>query len=212
MTATVANTRRAYWLKTLHQWHWISSAICLLGMLLFSITGITLNHSTQIDSKPKIVNQQAQLPAALLHQLVLPTVAAEEDNSPTFPNELQRWVSNTFAADIRSSSAERSEREIYISMQRPGADAWISINLRNGQAKYQSTDRGWIAYLNDLHKGRYTGTAWAWFIDVFAVACVLFSVTGLFILKLHAANRPSTWPLVGLGVLIPLLLAILFIH
>ncbi|NTV11206.1 MAG: hypothetical protein HGA47_10590, partial [Zoogloea sp.] len=25
---------RAGWLKTLHQWHWISSALCLLGMLL----------------------------------------------------------------------------------------------------------------------------------------------------------------------------------
>ena len=30
---------RAGWLKTLHLWHWISSALCLLGMLLFSVTG-----------------------------------------------------------------------------------------------------------------------------------------------------------------------------
>ncbi|RKW98339.1 hypothetical protein D9B85_13640, partial [Corynebacterium diphtheriae] len=28
----------------------------------------------------------------------------------------------------------------------------------------------------------------------------------------HAGNRPSTWPLVGLGLVIPLLLALLFIH
>ena len=40
----------------------------------------------------------------------------------------------------------------------------------------------------------------------------IFSVTGLFILKTHAAHRPGTWPLVGLGVLVPLLLALLFIH
>src|SRR4051812_14498701 len=39
------NASRAVWLKNLHQWHWISSALCLLGMFLFSITGITLNHA-----------------------------------------------------------------------------------------------------------------------------------------------------------------------
>ena len=44
------------------------------------------------------------------------------------------------------------------------------------------------------------------------MACLVFSVTGLFILKMHAARRPFTWPMVGLGLLVPLLLALLFIH
>lgn len=42
------------WLGTLRQWHWISSALCLVGMLLFSVTGITLNHAGQIESKPQV--------------------------------------------------------------------------------------------------------------------------------------------------------------
>ena len=49
----VDQQRRAYWLKTLHQWHWISSAVCLVGMLLFAVTGITLNHAAQIDAEPR---------------------------------------------------------------------------------------------------------------------------------------------------------------
>ena len=32
------------------------------------------------------------------------------------------------------------------------------------------------------------------------------------LLQLHAGGRPSTWPLVGLGLVAPLLLALLFIH
>jgi len=32
------------------------------------------------------------------------------------------------------------------------------------------------------------------------------------ILKFHAANRPFTWPMVGLGILIPAVIALLFIH
>jgi hypothetical protein len=37
--------RRAFWLKHLYRWHWISSAACLIGMLLFTVTGLTLNHA-----------------------------------------------------------------------------------------------------------------------------------------------------------------------
>jgi DNA-binding transcriptional LysR family regulator len=52
--------------KTLHHWHWISSALCLIGMLLFAATGITLNHASSIESTPTVVNRQAQLPPELL--------------------------------------------------------------------------------------------------------------------------------------------------
>jgi len=37
-------------------------------------------------------------------------------------------------------------------------------------------------------------------------------VTGLTLLWLHSRSRPSTWPLVGLGVLIPVVIALIFIH
>ena len=54
--------------------------------------------------------------------------------------------------------------------------------------------------------------AWRWFIDLFAMACVIFCVTGLLLLHRHAAGRPTTWPLTALGLVIPVLLALLFIH
>jgi hypothetical protein len=57
--------RRAVWLKTLHHWHWISSSVCLLGMLIFSITGITLNHSAQIEAKPVVTSAKAKMPRPL---------------------------------------------------------------------------------------------------------------------------------------------------
>lgn len=213
MSGTPNNPSRAYWLKTLHQWHWISSAVALIGILLFSFTGITLNHVAQLDTEPSIVNRTAQLPAMLQAQLLTLGTQYEVDQlAPAMPKALQDWLDETLSVDISNSLPEWSDRELYLSMQRPGGDAWLSISLRNGGVKYQNTDRGWIAYLNDLHKGRYTGTVWSWFIDLIAVACVLFSITGLLILKMHANNRPSTWPLVGLGLLIPVLIAILFIH
>ncbi|MGC3982506.1 MAG: PepSY-associated TM helix domain-containing protein [Steroidobacteraceae bacterium] len=213
MSGNANNPRRAYWLKTLHQWHWISSAIALVGMLLFSFTGITLNHVAQLDKPPVIVNQTAQLPAELqAHLLSLGEQYEQDEILPPLPKTLQDWTNKTLSVDISNSLPEWSARELYLSMQRPGGDAWLSISLRNGAVKYQDSNRGWIAYLNDLHKGRYTGDVWVWFIDIIAVACLLFSITGLLILKMHANNRPSTWPLVALGLLVPFLIAVVFIH
>jgi hypothetical protein len=77
------------------------------------------------------------------------------------------------------------------------------VALEDGQVEYEKTDRGWISYFNDLHKGRNTGAAWSWFIDVFAVACLVFCITGLFLLQMHAGKRPATWPLVALGLVAP---------
>jgi hypothetical protein len=88
----------------------------------------------------------------------------------------------------------------------------VSIDRASGAAKYEATDRGWIAYFNDLHKGRNTGIAWTIFIDVVAIAVLFFSITGLVLLWIQARQRASTWPLVGGGVAIMAVLMIFFAH
>lgn len=194
------------WLGTLRQWHWISSALCLVGMLLFAVTGITLNHAAQIEAKPVVVERQAELPEALQAHLQAQPPASG------LPEALRQWIEGELSLDLSDRDAEWSDGELYIPLPRPGGDAWLSLDLASGELLYESTNRGWVSYLNDLHKGRNTGAAWSWFIDIFAVACVVFSLTGLLLLQRHAAGRPTTWPLVGAGLVIPVLLALLFIH
>lgn len=197
---------RTLWLGTLRQWHWISSALCLAGMLLFAVTGITLNHAAQIESRAQVKNRTAQLPEALHAAL-----QAEVPESG-LPSALQDWLEDELDLRLAGREAEWSDGELYIGLPRPGGDAWLSLDLESGALEYEDTDRGWIAYLNDLHKGRHAGTAWSWFIDIFAAVCVIFSVSGLLLLQRQAQARPTTWPLTGLGLLLPLLLALLFIH
>lgn len=209
MDGTTSSRRRAYWLKTLHQWHWISSALCLLGMLLFSVTGLTLNNASLIDATPMVITRQAQLPPDLLAEL---QSAGNGDSAASVPAPVARWLADELDARVGTRAPEWSADELYVSMPRAGGDAWLSVDLTDGAVEYERTDRGWVSYLNDLHKGRHTGPAWSWFLDIFAVACLVFSLTGLVLLHLHAGQRAATWPMVGLGVLIPLLLALLFIH
>ncbi|MYN44360.1 hypothetical protein GTP23_04645 [Pseudoduganella sp. FT93W] len=202
---------RAFWLKHLHQWHWISSALCLLAMFLFSITGITLNHASQIEAQPVVQRQQASLPAPLLDQLR--HYAEQHDGAKQpLPASAEQWLRDTWKLQAGARPAEWAADEVYLALPKAGGDAWVRFALEEGSAEFENTDRGWISWLNDVHKGRNTGSVWNWFIDLFAVACLVFCLTGLLILKFHAAHRPSTWPVVGLGILIPFVIALLFIH
>lgn len=216
MTAASSSApQRAYWLKKLHEWHWISSAICLIGMLLFAVTGFTLNHAGQIESKPKVETRDAQLPEDLLKKLQEAQAQSAEAASNTavsVPAEVDGWLKQQIKVSAKGFAVEWSEDEAYVPMPRPGGDAWLRVDLKEGEVEYETTDRGWISYLNDLHKGRNTGAAWSLFLDVFAIGCLVFCLTGLLILKMHAQRRPMTWPMVGLGFVLPALLVLLLVH
>jgi hypothetical protein len=199
--------RRAFWMRQLHQWHWISSALCLIGLLLFALTGITLNHAGQIEATPEVVHRNLTLPEPLRAAVD----GADERNAP-LPARVGAWLNDELHVRLGGRPAEWSADEIYLALPRPGGDGWLSIDRVSGAVEYESTRRGVIAYLNDLHKGRHAGVAWSWFLDVFALACLVFAITGLFLLKLHAARRTATWPLVMLGLVLPALLALIFIH
>ncbi|MFT3808985.1 MAG: PepSY-associated TM helix domain-containing protein [Micropepsaceae bacterium] len=199
--------RKLFWLTQFRQWHWISGAICLVGILLFSLTGITLNHAADIESKPVVTTREATLPDALIAAL-----AKNEDRAAPLPDAVARFIDDQIGISVAGRPGEWSDEEIYVGLPRPGGDAFLTVGRSDGAVFYERTDRGWVSYLNDLHKGRNTGAAWSWFLDIFALACIVFSMTGLALLYLYARGRRSTWPLVGAGLVIPMLLAIVFIH
>jgi hypothetical protein len=205
---STAPHRRSFWLKQLHQWHWISAALSLIGMLLFAITGITLNHAGQIEATPVVVSRKATLPPPLLADLAKGPV---EGKRP-LPVTLEPWLDKSVGAEVAGREGEWTAEEVYVALARPGGDAWLSIDRETGAVEHEKTTRGAVSLLNDLHKGRNTGPAWAWFIDAFAAACVIFTLTGLVLLWFHARARPLTWPLVAAGLAAPVILILLFVH
>jgi hypothetical protein len=198
---------RGWWLKQLHTWHWMSAAISLVGMLLFAITGITLNHAATIGATPVVTDMAGSLPPPLRRLLEKPA-AKDAPLPPAVATAVERAV----GLNPAGKPGEWSDTDVYVALPRPGGDGWVSIDRASGAITSENTGRGWIAYLNDLHKGRNTGGAWSWFLDIFAGACILFTLTGLLLLQLHARHRRSTWPIVAAGVVIPIVLIIVFIH
>jgi hypothetical protein len=104
---------RAVWLKNLHQWHWISSAMCLMAMLLFSITGFTLNHAAQIEAKPQVTRQKAAVPPALSAALRA-FAEAHPDSKAPLPPKLAKWAEKTFPVNVSGKAAEWSEEDAYV--------------------------------------------------------------------------------------------------
>jgi|SRR5690554_82639 len=190
----------------MHTWHWISSAISLICMMLFAITGITLNHPDWFESDPQEVYQEAQLPDSLLTPLI-------QQQTGSLPDAITLWLEQQLKHQLAVTklTPEWSSYEIYLQQPIPGGDRWLSINLDDGLVTYSSTDRGWVAWLNDLHKGRNTHWLWTLFLDVFSVAVLVFCLTGLLLLQIHSKNRPSTWYITAGGLLLPTLIILFFL-
>jgi len=200
--------RRMQLYRTMHLWHWISAAVCFAALALFTVTGITLNHADVISGKPAVKSGDAQLTAEVFAELRHPDLA---DKDPPPPKVIE-WAEREFKLSLNNAAAEWSPEELYLSAPGPGRDAWVSIDRETGAARFETTDRGWIAYFNDLHKGRNTGITWKIFIDVVAAAVLFFSITGLVLLWIQARQRKSTWPLLGGGVVLVTALMIFFAH
>ncbi len=216
VSARPKGSNRAFWTKQFYLWHWVSSAFALAAMIFFAVTGITLNHAASFRSKPRVTQTQAILPESLLAQISVDPGDTEQAQARAakraLPVELRDWLRTTIDADPGVRLMEWSQDEIYVDLPRPGGDGWLTIDRSTGEIHKEVTTRGLVAWLNDLHKGRHTGQAWILFMDFFSVVSVIFCLTGLALLVVHARRRPMTWPVVVGGIMLPVIVIIFFLH
>jgi hypothetical protein len=78
--------------------------------------------------------------------------------------------------------------ELAIAFKEPG-EVWdLSVAKATGRVTGRQEQYGWIALVNNLHRGRYTGPTWRWVIDFSAAVIVLACLTG-FVLWLALPPR-----------------------
>jgi hypothetical protein len=187
------------------RWHWISSAVCLTGMILFGATGLTLNHADELEPEPRSTTKVETLPAPL----VASVAAGPAAGAAPLPPPVAAWVRSRFGLDASRQKAEWSAEQVTLSMPRPGGERAASIDRASGLVSYESSSRGVVGTLNDLHTGRNSGRTWSLFIDVFAIGCLTFATTGLALVCLYAPGRPVAWPLLAAGAAAPVLVGLL---
>ena len=103
--------------------------------------------------------------------------------------------------DVRGDvdSFEASATEGSIAFKNPGYSAELFFAVDTGEFELTIEQQGWVAVMNDLHKGRDTGSVWKWVIDVAAGFLVVISLTGLTMQFFLRKRRMSALLAAGAG-------------
>lgn len=212
----MTTSRKRPVLGSIKSWHWISSAVCLIATLGFAITGITLNHASSVEVAPTKSSVEMTLPEPVKRALVeRQKLLLKDDAQATgpLPSIFKEWYrQQEFGASFSGMNAEWDEYELYVGLPRAGGDSWFRVDLNEGTIYQENIERGWVAFFNDLHKGRNTSQTWVTMLDILAIVMLIYAITGLLLLKRYAKGRKSTWPLVITGLLLPWLFLVFPAH
>ena len=146
--------------------HIYTSMVSLLAVLFFAATGVTLNHPDWLAAE-RTEESSGTLPAAWKTEKGIDWLVVAEHLRASH--------------HVRGAVAVRTEddREAALTFRAPGYSADAYVDVRKGSYRLTVSYQGAIGMVNDLHRGRDAGRAWAWLIDVAGVFLVLLSLTGL---------------------------------
>jgi hypothetical protein len=91
------------------------------------------------------------------------------------------------------------EGQCSVSFKGPGYTADVSIDRNTGRYELTEPRMGFAAIVNDLHKGRDSGQAWKWLIDISAVLMTLVAISGMALIFFLARRRVSGLICLGVG-------------
>ncbi len=139
-------------------------------VFFFAVTGLTLNHPQWFAHQVRTANVKGSLNPAW-------TQTATDADVKTL--DIVEHLRNTHGIHGALADFRVDDRECDVTFKGPGYSADVFIDRASGRYELTESRMGWGAVINDLHKGRDTGAAWAWFIDVSAGLLVFVSLTGL---------------------------------
>jgi hypothetical protein len=158
-------------------------------VFFFALTGITLNHPDWGAGAERTAQRRGHLDPAWTG-----TAAAEPARLEIV--EFLRRTDRLSGAvvDFRVESGDLS-----IAFQGPGYAADVLIDRATGNYDVTETRLGFLAIVNDLHKGRDTGGVWKRLIDAAAVVLALISLSGLVLLYFLHRYRTAGLVLLLMG-------------
>lgn len=169
---------------------WLHIYVSLLGftaLIFFSITGITLNHPSwfgvNADSVTELKGEMKTEWLQTRGSAAVSESSEEVDPVDTVAKlEIVEHLRNQHGIRGAVGEFRADEVECMIVFKGPGYAADTFIDRQSGHYTITETRMGAIAIMNDLHKGRDSGLAWSWIIDITAIVTIFVSVTGLVLL------------------------------
>jgi hypothetical protein len=146
--------------------HIYTSMVSLLVVLFFAGTGVTLNHPDWLAGE-RTEELTGTLPAAWKTAKGIDWLVVAEH------------LRTAHGVHGTVSDRREDDREGSLTFRAPGYSADAFIDVHDGSYKLTVAYQGAVGVLNDLHRGRDSGSAWAWLIDVSGIFLVFLSLTGL---------------------------------
>jgi len=172
----------AHWSRVLHTYLSMASFSILF---FFAATGITLNHQDRMNGEPTVARYSGRLDDALVR------FGAQVDQARVVEQLRGAHRIKAHLSDFRVE-----DDQLTVSFKGPGYAADAFVDRKTGAYEVTETRMGLVAVINDLHKGRDTGPAWAQIIDLSAILMMLVSMTGLtLIFFLHKRLALGLWML-----------------
>jgi hypothetical protein len=165
--------------------HIYLSMFGLAAILFFSVTGLTLNHPDWFFAGAERSTQaEGRLDTKWLHLDASSAAPGNEADPSRQVAKLEVVEHLRKAHSVRGALAEFrvDDRECLVTFKGPGYAADAFIDRDTGRYNLTQTYHGFIAVVNDLHKGRDTGPIWSVVIDASAVLMTVVSLTGLILL------------------------------
>jgi len=191
-------------LAGLSRWlHIYLSMISFTILLFFAVSGLTLNHADWFTSGKEVVTKDF---GAIDVKWV-----NEADTSKINKLQLVEYFRNKHEVKGALGDFRIDNREISLTFNGPGYIADSFVDRETGKYELTVTRLGAVAVINDLHKGRDSGKAWSWIIDVSAVLMTLVSISGIVLICFIKKKRLSGFILAIAGTLICYLIWRLFV-
>ena len=176
--------RRDWYALSAAAFRWVHIYVSMLGfatLMFFAFTGLTLNHPTWFGAAQQSTrDEHGQLPS----DVYVPGKDVDR-------LAVAEWLRDTHHLSGRVAEFTVDEAECMIVFKGPGYSVDLFLNRDNGTYQLTETTTGAMAVLNDLHKGRDTGTPWSWVIDLSAIITMLMSISGFGLLFYIRRRRVS---------------------
>ena len=173
--------RRDFYRHSRYVHGWLS-AFAFLTLLFFSVTGLLLNHPEWFE--PATTEQTTQL---ILPESILKSIKQQENPSDAILNYV-RQQQNVVG---RYQSSEVMDNEVMIRLESPAGATDIWVMADTGETEITQKPASTVSMLNDLHRGKNSGLAWSWLIDISAIIVIALSLVG-YILFLSIKTRLVT--------------------
>lgn len=187
----------------LSRWlHIYGSMASLALVLFFAITGVTLNHQDWFANQQATVERHGTINPSWLRSA-----------APEGVDKLQVVESLRSAGGLRGALSDFriDDGQCEVVFKGAGYEASAVVDRTTGRFDVTESRMGFAAVINDLHKGRDTGSVWKAAIDVSALLLLFISLTGLILLYFVHKYRLAGIILFGAGAVTSYLIYVVWV-